>query len=39
MAAAGENRGATLHDHEATESRADSATVQPRVRVVRRLWG
>ena len=39
MAAAGENRETTVHDHEATESRADSAPVQPRVRVVRRLWG
>jgi hypothetical protein len=39
MAAAGESRGAVLHDDDMTQSGADRESMQPRVRVVRRLWG
>ena len=39
LAAAGEIRDAVVPDDDATESDGDSAPSQPRVRVVRRLWG
>ena len=39
LAAAGEIRDAVVPDDDVTESDGDSAPIQPRVRVVRRLWG
>ena len=39
LAAAGEIREAVVPDDDLTESDGDSAPIQPRVRVVRRLWG
>ncbi len=39
LAAAGEIRDAVVPDDAVTESDGDSAPIQPRVRVVRRLWG
>jgi hypothetical protein len=39
MAAAGESREAAPHDDDMTQTRADRESSQPRVRVVRRLWG
>jgi len=39
LAAAGEIRDAVVPDDNVTESDGDSAPIQPRVRVVRRLWG
>jgi type II secretory pathway predicted ATPase ExeA len=39
MAAAGESREATVHSEHVRASDADPESFQPRVRVVRRLWG
>lgn len=39
MAAAGENREAMVHDDDVVEHDAAAASLPPRVRVVRRLWG
>jgi len=39
MAAAGESREATMHSDHVRASDADPESFQPRVRVVRRLWG
>jgi type II secretory pathway predicted ATPase ExeA len=39
MAAAGESREATMHSDDVRTSDADTESLQPRVRVVRRLWG
>jgi hypothetical protein len=39
MAAAGESREAVMQDDDMTPSDVDRESSQPRVRVVRRLWG